>query len=59
MIDARDAIILANRVNFKGEGEQQIWEGFAKRGLGVLAMSKNGDSSYVMPSFDAPSNTGS
>ena len=27
MIDARDAIILANRVNFKGEGEQAIWEG--------------------------------
>ena len=58
MIDARDAIILANRVNFKGEGEQQIWEGFAKRGLGVLAMSTNGDSSYITPSFEAPSNTG-
>ena len=58
MIDARDAIILANRVNFKGEGEQQLWEGFAKRGLGVLAMSTNADSSFVTPSFEAPSNTG-
>jgi hypothetical protein len=58
MIDARDAIILANRVNFKGEGEQQMWEGFAKRGLGVLAMTKNGDSTYVVASTDTPSNTG-
>ena len=58
MIDARDAIILANRVTFKAEGEQQLWEGFAKRGLGVLAQSKTGDSSYVVPSFEAPSNTG-
>ena len=57
MIDARDAIVLANRVTFKAEGEQQLWEGFAKRGLGVLAQSKTGDSSYVVPSFEAPSNT--
>ena len=36
MIDARDAIVLANRVTFKAEGEQQLWEGFAKRGLESL-----------------------
>ena len=58
MVEDRDAIILANRVNFKGEGEQALWEGFAKRGLGVLAQSRNGDSSYVVPSFETPSNTG-
>ncbi len=58
MVETRDAIILANRVNFRGEGEQALWEGFAKRGLGVLAQSRNGDSSYVVPSFETPSNTG-
>jgi hypothetical protein len=58
MIEARDAIILANRTNFKGLGEQDLWNGFAKRGLGVLAQSMTGDSSYVVPSFEPPSNTG-
>ena len=42
MIEARDAIILANRANFKGAGEQELWNGFAKRGMGVLAQSMNG-----------------
>lgn len=58
MLEARDAIILANRVTFKAEGEAQLWEGFAKRGFGVLALSNNGDSTYVVPSFETPSNTG-
>ena len=40
MIEARDAIIMANRVNFKAEGEQQLWEGFAKRGWSMLAQSR-------------------
>ncbi|HYP09643.1 MAG TPA: M36 family metallopeptidase, partial [Bryobacteraceae bacterium] len=55
MIEARDAILLANRANFKGAGEQELWSAFAKRGLGVLAMSSNGDSSYVVASNESGS----
>ncbi|MBM3783668.1 MAG: hypothetical protein FJW30_04865 [Acidobacteria bacterium] len=59
MVDLRDGILLADRVNFRGESQSQIWEAFAKRGLGVHAYSASADSIVVTPSFDRPSNTGS
>jgi hypothetical protein len=59
MIDARDAILLADQVTFKGENLPAIWAGFARRGMGALAMAKNGDSVHVRPSFDTPSARGS
>jgi extracellular elastinolytic metalloproteinase len=58
MVDLRDAILLAERVDYKGESQSQIWEGFARRGLGVLAYSPNSNSIQVTPSFDKPSTTG-
>lgn len=57
MVDMRDAILLADRVGFKGESQEQIWRAFAKRGLGVLAQSASGDSVHVAASFETPSNT--
>jgi len=33
-IQARDAIIEADRINNHGENFHELWEGFAKRGLG-------------------------
>jgi hypothetical protein len=56
MVDLRDAILLAERTNYKGESQSQLWEAFAKRGLGVLAYSPNSDTIQVTASFDKPSN---
>ena len=58
MVDARDGILLADRVDFKGESQAQIWAAFAKRGLGALAYSANGQTVHVASSFDLPSNAG-
>ena len=55
MVDARDAILLADRVDFKGASQDQLWKAFAKRGLGALAHSEGGDTIHVIPSFDLPS----
>jgi extracellular elastinolytic metalloproteinase len=59
MIDARDAILLADQVDFKGASQQQIWAGFAKRGLGVLAMATNAASIHIRASYETPSSKGS
>lgn len=58
MVDMRDAILLADRVDFDGKSQSQLWAGFAKRGLGVLAYSSGGDTVHVVASFDTPSATG-
>ncbi|MEO8026587.1 MAG: M36 family metallopeptidase, partial [Bryobacteraceae bacterium] len=58
MVDARDAILLADRVDFNGDSQTQLWAGFAKRGLGALAFSLDADSIHVTTSFDLPSSKG-
>src|SRR5260370_22503617 len=55
MVNMRDAILLAARVDFKGASQDQLWAGFAKRGLGALAYAASGDSVHVISSFDLPS----
>ncbi|MBI3207314.1 MAG: M36 family metallopeptidase [Candidatus Solibacter usitatus] len=59
MLDMRDSILLADSVDFKGESQTQIWEGFAKRGMGVLAQTGSGASTHISASFDLPSPKGS
>jgi hypothetical protein len=58
MVDMRDAILLADRTDFSGASQQQIWAAFAKRGLGALALAWDPDSVYVSSSFEVPSNSG-
>ena len=58
MIDMRDAILLADRVDFKGASQAQLWAGFARRGMGALAYSDGPDTTHVAASFDLPSATG-
>ncbi len=58
MVDMRDAILLADRVDYKGASQSQLWAGFAKRGLGALAYADNASSVHVISSFDLPSTTG-
>ncbi len=54
MVDARDAILLADRVDFKGASQSPLWTAFAKRGLGALAHSDGGDTTHVISSFEVP-----
>jgi extracellular elastinolytic metalloproteinase len=47
-IDARDAIIQADEVNFGGEHVCLLWKSFAKRGLGKTAR-RGGVDSFEVP----------
>jgi hypothetical protein len=58
-IDMRDAILMADRVGFRGESQDTLWAAFARRGLGVLAQSSSGNTVHVLPSYERPSTTGS
>jgi extracellular elastinolytic metalloproteinase len=49
-VDARDAILQADKINFNGDNECLIWKGFAKRGLGTKAKT-GGHESFVFPSY--------
>jgi Fungalysin metallopeptidase (M36)/Fungalysin/Thermolysin Propeptide Motif len=55
MVDARDAILLADQVDFEGTSQDQLWGAFAKRGLGALAFSDGGDTIHVISSTEVPS----
>ncbi|MEO7651394.1 MAG: M36 family metallopeptidase, partial [Bryobacteraceae bacterium] len=58
MVDMRDAILLADRVDYKSASQDQIWTAFAKRGLGALAYSDGGATTHIAASFELPSATG-
>ncbi len=58
MVDMRDAILLADRVDFNGDSQQELWAAFAKRGFGALAYSGTPDTTYVLSSFAMPSDKG-
>lgn len=58
MIEMRDAILLADRVDYQGASQQQLWGAFAKRGFGAVAFSSTGNSLATTASFDVPSNQG-
>ncbi|MEO8126802.1 MAG: M36 family metallopeptidase [Bryobacteraceae bacterium] len=58
MVDARDAILLADRADFKGQSQSQLWAAFARRGLGALAQSTSTNTTHIAASFDTPSNAG-
>lgn len=58
MVDARDAILLADRVDFNGESQAQIWAAFAKRGLGVTAFAASNNITRTTASSATPSATG-
>ncbi|KAI8928736.1 Fungalysin metallopeptidase-domain-containing protein [Entophlyctis helioformis] len=47
-VDARDAILLADQIGTYGANQCEIWKAFAKRGLGVNAVSGGGED------FDLP-----
>jgi len=54
MLDARDAMIAADRMRFDGENNAVMWAAFARRGMGKGASVPNADSSEPTPSFRSP-----
>lgn len=56
-VDGRDAILLADRLNYNGENEALIWEVFARRGLGADAdqgsstSRADGTESFEIPAY--------
>jgi hypothetical protein len=54
-LEARDAILLADRVNYNGDNQAELWAAFAKRGMGVDASGPPGSSnSGIIESYDTP-----
>ena len=58
MLDARDAMIAADRMRFGGADVTVLWRAFASRGMGAGASVKNADDSDPTPSFATPKGTG-
>jgi extracellular elastinolytic metalloproteinase len=53
-IEARDAILAADKALTGGENQPEIWEAFARRGLGLSASTSNSDSTVVNTATDMP-----
>jgi len=53
-VSARDAILQADRVNYNGVNVCRLWEGFAKRGLGLHAIGTSQGVTQVTESFVVP-----
>lgn len=54
MLDARDAMLAADRMRFGGANNEVMWAAFAKRGMGAGASTPSADSGDVTPSFASP-----
>ncbi|MFT7462405.1 MAG: hypothetical protein ACI9EF_000745 [Pseudohongiellaceae bacterium] len=54
-LEARDSILAADIVAFGGAHLGELWEGFAKRGMGASASSPSGSTtSGIVEAFDTP-----
>ncbi|GGB76906.1 M36 family metallopeptidase [Knoellia flava] len=51
MVDARNAMLAADLLRFGGANQDLLWNGFAGRGLGEGASSRNSADSDPVPSF--------
>ncbi|MDT0188133.1 M36 family metallopeptidase [Microbacterium sp. ARD31] len=59
MLDARDAMLAADRMRFGGANQDVMWAAFARRGLGADAHTVDADSDEPTPSFATPDGPGS
>jgi extracellular elastinolytic metalloproteinase len=57
MLDARDAMLAADRMRFGGRDLKVMWDAFASRGMGQGASTPDADSSEPTPSFVSPRST--
>lgn len=51
MLDARDAMLAADRMRFGGANQKVMWDAFAKRGMGEDASVPDADSDEPTPSY--------
>lgn len=55
MLDARDAILAADRLLYGGVDQYELWQAFARRGMGFSASDGgSADSATVIPASDIP-----
>jgi extracellular elastinolytic metalloproteinase len=54
MLDARDALLAADRMRFDGANQDVLWAAFARRGMGVDASVVDADDHEPVPSFATP-----
>lgn len=54
MLDARDAMLAADRMRFGGADLKVLWAAFARRGMGEGASTPSADSGDPTPSFASP-----
>jgi hypothetical protein len=57
-LEARDAILQAEMIFTGGMHRNQLWQAFAKRGMGASAVALDADSEAVTEAFDLPSDMG-
>ncbi|HEX6875548.1 MAG TPA: M36 family metallopeptidase, partial [Nocardioidaceae bacterium] len=54
MLDARDAMLAADKMRFDGANQRTLWTAFARNGMGVDARTPNADSDRPRPGYRAP-----
>ena len=57
MLDARDAMLAADRMRYAGADQAAMWGAFAKRGMGSNASTPTADSGDTRPGFVSPLST--
>jgi extracellular elastinolytic metalloproteinase len=53
-VDARDAMLAADKLRFGGANQTELWRAFAHRGLGHGAVTTSSDDDQPTPGFDSP-----
>ncbi|MGH3148996.1 MAG: M36 family metallopeptidase, partial [Rubrobacter sp.] len=53
-IDARDAYLAADRMRFGGANQRELWQAFARHGMGRGASSNGSEDRDPVPSFTSP-----
>ncbi|MGZ4499413.1 MAG: M36 family metallopeptidase [Nocardioidaceae bacterium] len=54
MLDARDAMLAADQMRYRGADQKALWLAFARRGMGIDASTPTADSSQPTPGFASP-----
>ncbi len=54
MLDARDAMLAADVARFGGANQKELWDAFAKRGMGKDAYTNGGDDVTPVGQFESP-----
>lgn len=54
MLDARDAMLAADRMRFGGANQRTLWAAYASNGMGVDARTPDADSHEPRPGYQAP-----